>query len=105
MKYLTKVLVTKNDPVSDYCVEDWYDYVLKTNDYPIKLSTETMLSRLRVGVIEGDLAPFFLELEWDEEVYHQVNDDGSVDNWKNLFGFNLQYAAKLGRRRRSKFVE
>ena len=65
--------------ISDHNIESWYESILETCITEAKcgviIASDLQLTRLRVGIVEGELAPF--KLLCDDGEYH-FDKDGSL---------------------------
>ena len=84
MSKVKKVKVTPNNPVSDLLIDEWFENV-KDNDC-IPVSTEAMLTRLRLAIVEGDIEPFILINNGNEYMFNEharLNDNSAWPFEKN----------------------
>lgn len=73
------VVITDCSAVSDLVLDKWYQGVLTAPDYgygeaEIKVSTEVMLNKLRLGVVRGEIKPFKVRCEvtgWKSEIINE----------------------------------
>lgn len=97
MNVIEKVIVTKNNPVSDFAIEEWFDSVIKSGDKIVEVSTSVMLDRMMLAVLEGAVSTFKIESQVEEGKECYVNEIGSTKTF--FFYQNVERAIAIQTKR------
>lgn len=97
MKVIEKVIVTKNNAVSDFVIDEWFESVIKSNEKIVEVSTSVMLDRMLLGVVEGSISTFKIESQMEKGKEAVVNEIGSVNTF--FFYGNVERAIAIQKKR------